>query len=176
MDKLNIKDELLIENSKSQATKLVKYIGCDENKFKELLNLFLGDNYLIIQRSAWVLSYDVINYPYLIKPYYEELIKLLEEDVHDAVKRNIFRLLQYVEIPKKWESKILDICFSTIVNRKEAVAIRAFAITVAHRICKLYPELLAELKIILKDNLDLEKPAFVSRARRVLNNKFPKNI
>ncbi len=171
---VNIREELLTEHSKSQITKIVHYIGNDENKFTELINLFFGDDLLVIQRSAWVLSHVVINYPFLIKPYYEEIIKLLEKDVHDAVKRNIFRLLQFVEIPEKWETKILDICFNTIVNREEAVAIRAFAISVAHRICNIYPELMAELKIILNDNLDMEKPAFVSRVKMVSNNKFPK--
>ena len=64
----------------------------------------------------------------------------------------------------------MNICFDFLSSRKEAVAIKAFSLTVLANLCQKYPEITNELRILVEDLVSLEKPAFAARARKVLKN------
>jgi hypothetical protein len=86
----------------------------------------------------------------------------------DPVKRNTLRILQYVSIPKKQHDAAVDLCFQYLENRKEAVAIQVFAMTVLANIVKEYPELKKELILLLEDRIENSSAGFRSRARKIL--------
>ncbi|MBK8304558.1 MAG: hypothetical protein IPK98_14595 [Chloracidobacterium sp.] len=87
------------------------WVGDDPERFAELMRLFLGDVYRITQRAGWPLSNCVEKYPELVKPYFAKLLKQLErDDVHVAVRRNVVRLLQFVDIPKRYGAVVFDAC------------------------------------------------------------------
>ena len=149
---MNINERLEQEHSKTLTSAIVKYIGGDKKRFKELMNIFLKGDYHLTQRAAWPLSYVVIEHPQLLKPYFERFIKKLDDPAaHPAIARNIFRALQEFEIPEKYQGLLIDRAFKAIMSEAQPAAVRAFAITVAARICKPYPELKGELLIILKE-------------------------
>src|ERR1041384_1493786 len=109
---MNIRDALLEVHSKAQAEKIVEYVGDDPEKFAELMKLFLGPVYRITQRAGWPVSYCIERHPELVDPYFAQLLKQLErDDVHVAVRRNVARLLQFVDIPKRYEGRIFDACY-----------------------------------------------------------------
>lgn len=169
---MNIRQALINEHSKQNTIKIVNYIGDDAEKFAELMEIFFGDDYRLTQRSAWAVNYCAENNPQLIKPYFEKLIDLLQKkDVHNAVKRNIVRLLQYVEIPEKHLGKVYSHCVDLIDDANEPVAVRAFALTVAAKIAKDEPELLNELRLVVKKHLKYTSVAFHKRAREILENE-----
>jgi hypothetical protein len=98
---MNIKTALLKEHSKKQCAKIVKWVGRDQKRFDELFNLFLHDEYRVVQRAGWPISYCVEDHPAFIQKHFAGLLKNVEKKgIHDAVKRNTVRLLQYVDIPK----------------------------------------------------------------------------
>lgn len=98
---MDIRQALIKEHSKSQCKKIVDYIGADKKKFAELMNAFFEGEYRITQRAAWPMSYSVTEHPELINPYFEKLLAMLQKPgVHNAVVRNITRLLQDLKIPK----------------------------------------------------------------------------
>lgn len=167
---MDIELALKDEHSKSQTEKIVKFIGNDKERFKQLVTVFLNGEYRITQRAAWPLSYSAIENPELVKPYYSKLIKKLnEQDVHPAIPRNILRLLQEVEIPSKYHGVLVDSCFKFITDMHQPVAIKAFAITVAAKICSLYPELGNELKMILDEMRKYpQQPAIRVRIKNAL--------
>ena len=78
------------------------------------------------------------------------------------------RLLQDVDIPEKYHGEIMDICFRYIASPDEPVAVKAFSLTVLQRLSRLYPEIKNELQTIIEERWDYEKPAFHSRAKKVL--------
>ncbi len=86
----------------------------------------------------------------------------------NAVKRNIARLLQYVEIPRRLAGKVYSHCLDLIDDAYEPVAVRAFALTVAARIAESEPDLMNELRLIVKKHLPHTTAAFQKRAREVL--------
>lgn len=151
---------------------IVEFIGDDAKNFKELMTIFFEGEYRLTQRAAWPISYCVELNSGLIKPYLRKLIDLLKEkDVHNAVKRNIVRLLQYVEIPKRMQGRVYSHYVDLIDDSNEPVAVRAFALTVATKIAKSEPDLVKELQLIVKKHLRHTSVAFHKRAREILSLK-----
>ncbi len=93
---------------------------------------------------------------------------LRKEKLHNAVKRNIVRFLQEIPIPQKQQGEVMDICFSFIADPREAVAVKAFSLTILENLSKQYPEILQELKVVIESRWNYETAAFHSRARKIL--------
>ena len=166
---MNLKTEILKEHSKQQCDKIVNWIGRDKRKFNELFRLFLHGEYRITQRAAWPLSYCTIAHPHLMEHNYEALIDNLKKpNLHDSIKRNSVRLLQYVNIPEKYEGPIMEICFKYLEAPGEAVAIKAFSLSVLQKLSKKYPEIIPEIKLLIQDQLPHQTAAFKSRAKNFL--------
>lgn len=166
---MNIRTALLKEHSKKQCAAIVKWVGNDQKKFDELFDLFLHDEYRVVQRAGWPISYCVEKYPGLIKKHFPKLLKNLDKKgIHEAVKRNTVRLLQYVEIPGKFHGQVMDICFRYITSPTEPVAVKAFSITVLQNLAKQYPEIINEIKLVIEERWDYETVAFKTRARKLL--------
>ena len=165
---MNIKAALLKEHSKKQCDKIVKWVGDDQKRFDELFDLFLNDEYRVVQRAGWPVSYCVEKHPELIKKHFPRLLKNLEKKgIHDAVKRNTVRLLQYVSIPGKYHGEVMDLCFRYITAPAEPVAVKAFSITVLQNLAKQYPEIANEIKLVIEERWDYETVAFKTRARKL---------
>jgi hypothetical protein len=166
---MNLEEALLKEHSKKQCDAIVKYIGDNKERFALLMDLFFKGEYRITQRAAWPMSYCVRNHPSLIKPYFKLLLDNLSKNgIHDAVLRNTVRLLQDVEIPKKFHGRVMNICFDFIQSNETAVAIKAFSLTILQNLSKQYPEIIPELKLIIEERWEHETAAFRSRAKRFL--------
>lgn len=166
---MNIRDALLEEHSKEQTKKVVNYIDGDPERFAELMRLFLGPVYRVSQRAAWAVSNSIELHPDLVKPYYNILIKQLErDDAHVAVRRNVVRLLQFVEIPKRYAGRVFDVCYSLLDDPSETVAVRCFSLSVAANLAKDSPELLDELRLVATKYPQVATAGFRSRTRRVL--------
>lgn len=166
---MNLALTIAKEHSKAQRDKVVSYIGNNPKRFAELVDVFLCGPYRITQRASWSLSTCVQNHPALVKPHLKKIISYLHQpDQHDAVKRNVLRLLQYVEIPDRYQGEVADVCFQFLSDVKEPVAIRAFSITLLTGLACQLPELKNELIPLIEQRMPYEKPAFVSRGNKAL--------
>lgn len=166
---MDLRKEILRKNSKKQVDKIVNYVGHDAARFSELIKIYLEGPYRVTQRSAWPISCCVEKNPTLINPHLKKILTYLQKpEIHDAVKRNTLRLLQFIEIPKRYHGMVADICFGYLQNKKEAVAIRVYAMSAIADIARHNHELKQELKLIIEDNLPYTSPAFISRAKKVM--------
>lgn len=166
---MKLRETILKEHSRANCTRIAKWVGSNQQRFDELFDLFLNDEYLVVQRAAWPLSYAVIAHPPLIQKHFGRLLKNLRKPgLHDAVKRNTVRLLQDIIIPKKYHGDVMNICFDYIISPNEKPAVKAFSLTVLQHLSKDYPEIKQELKTIIEDRWDLESTAFKSRAKKIL--------
>lgn len=165
---MNIRTALLKEHSKKQCTAIVKWVGSDQKRFDQLFDLFLNDEYRVVQRAAWPVSYCVEAHPGFIKKHFARLLKNLnKKGIHDSVKRNSIRLLQYIDIPKKFHGRVMDICFRYISSPNQPVAIKAFSITVLQNLAGQYPEIINEIKLVIEERWDHETIAFKTRAKKL---------
>jgi hypothetical protein len=166
---MNLIKLILSAHSKAMKDKVVKYVGNDAERFKELVNVFLAGPYRVTQRAAWPLSYCVDQHPTLIKPHLKTVLNYLSKpDIHDSVKRNTIRLLQGIGIPKSLQGKAANICFEYLSNPKEPIAVRVFSMTVLANIAKENPELKNEIIPIIEDQLPFGSAGFRSRGAKVL--------
>lgn len=166
---MNLREKILNEHSRKQCDDIVSWVGNDQQRFDELFSLFLSDEYRVVQRSAWPVSYCVEAFPAFITKHYPALIKKLEKpSLPDAVKRNSTRLLQHVDIPKRYCGSIMDICFRFVASPDEAVAIKAFALTVLGQLAKKYPDIIPEIILTIEDQYDHQRPSFQGRAKKLL--------
>jgi hypothetical protein len=166
---MNMENELIKRQSLAQRNRIVRYIGNDKTRFRELVKLFFQGEYRLTQHAAWPLSYCIQNQPDLVKPHLKKFIdKLLDQHAHPAVKRNIIRLFQFIIIPKKYHGRVMDLCFHFINSPGEAIAVKAFSLHILENMSKTYPEIFSELKSVIEARWDFESPAFRSRARKIV--------
>lgn len=167
---MNLRDTILAQHSRTNCTKIVQWIGNNQERFNTLLDLFLNDDdWCVAQRASWPLSYAVQAHPELIKPHFGKLLKNLKKPkLHDAVKRNTVRLLQDITVPERFRGDLMDICFGYISSPVEKPAIKAFSLTILHNLSTHYPDIKQELKTIIEDRWEYETAAFRSRAKKIL--------
>jgi hypothetical protein len=166
---MNLRQTILKEHSKANCNRVVNWVGDNQQRFDELFHLFLTDEYRVVQRSAWPLSYVVIQHPALILKHFGKLLKNLQKPgLPDAVKRNTVRLLQHVTVPKKYQGMLMQLCFDYISSPAEKPAIKAFSLAILQNLSKDYPEIRSEIKAVIEDRWDYETAAFRSRARKIL--------
>jgi hypothetical protein len=166
---MNLRETILAEHSKQQASKIVNWIGSNQQRFDELFSLFLNDGYRVVQRAAWPLSYAAITHPPLIKKHFGKLLRNLQKpNLHDAVKRNTVRLLQDIDIPVKYHGKVMNLCFDYIISPTEKVAVKAFSLTILQKLSHQYPDIKQELVTVIENRWPYETAAFKSRAKKIL--------
>ena len=140
---MNLLALLEAEHSKKQCDRIVSYIGKDKDRFAALVKLFLKGEYRITQRAAWPLSYCVRRHPELFSPYFKPFLDNLEKPGnHVAVVRNTMRLLQDVDIPKKYQGRVMNRCFDFIQSPETPIAVKAFSLTVLQHLSGEYPDIL----------------------------------
>jgi hypothetical protein len=162
------------EHSKKQTDRIVRYIGDDAARFAVLMELFFKGEYRITQRAAWPLSYCVRAHPALIGPYFKRLLdNLARKDIHVAVIRNTVRLLQDVDIPKRYHGRVMSTCFDFIQSAETPIAVKAFSLTILANLSSQYPEIRAELQLIIEEQWEHATPAFRSRAKKILKDTSP---
>jgi len=168
---MDLRKTILAEHSKANCNKIVKWVGSSQQRFDELFHLFLISGYRVNQRAAWPVSYCVIDHPGLIKKHFSKLVKNLHKPgIGDSVKRNSVRLLQHIDIPKKFHGEVMDLCFNYISSPNEPVAVKAFSLTILQNLSTDYPEIKNELKLIIEDRWPHETAAFHSRAKKFLKS------
>ncbi|KXK50770.1 MAG: hypothetical protein UZ05_CHB002001593 [Chlorobi bacterium OLB5] len=79
---MNLRDEILKDHSKRQVLKIAAWIGNDEDRFRQFLQIFLNDDYRVVQRISWVLSLIAEEHPKLVEKYISKIIKKLSEKKH----------------------------------------------------------------------------------------------
>ena len=157
------------QQSKRQRDQIVCYIGSNQTRFTHLVKVFVGGPYRITQRAAWPLSYCAAQHPALARPHLRTLIDAAQQsNIHDAVKRNVVRLLQFVDIPKRLHGKAINLCLRFLTNTKEPVAVRVFAMTVLANLAEQHPAIANEVIPLIEKQLPFASAGFQNRGGKVL--------
>ena len=166
---MDSREALMAGHSRQRTMAIVEFIGDDPQRFAELMKVFFEGDYRLTQRAAWPMNYCAEQHSNLIQAYLPKLLDCLDrDDMHEAIRRNIMRLLQYVEIPKRLSGKIYDQSVNLLDDPDQPIAVRVFAMSVAARIAKPEPDLMNELRLIIRKHLPHSTAAFRARAKQVL--------
>lgn len=166
---MNIREAILAEHSKAQTNRIVQFIGNNEQRFEELMNLFLYDEYRVCQRAAWVVSGVGDIYPELLEPYIVKMLENLQNKVHPAVIRNTVRVLNNIkELPDSSLGLAATLCFQYLETPSVPVAIRVHAMRLLYKISLKEPELKNELRLLIENFMEYESAAFLAAGREIL--------
>lgn len=160
----------LIGNISSFNPKRIAQHVVADNLMNDLVKLCFVKDQIISSRATWILWHCFELDKKMVIPYFDKLIdNLKHEYLHNGVIRNTLRLFQKHAVPPKKESQMLDVCYGYIKDSGQAIAVRAFAMTVIYNISLPYPELLLELKSVLNHiNHPEESAGIKSRVRNTL--------
>jgi len=168
---MNIREEILAEHSRKQGLKIAGWIGNDKKRFSRFLDLFLHDEYRVVQRSAQVLGFIADEHPELIEQNIHKIVnRLFDDNIHIAVKRNVVRILQFVHIPENLHAKVINICMAYLSNPDETVAVRCFSMTVLTNLSKVYPELKSEIISVLNSRFMGSSAGLKARVKKVFKD------
>ena len=167
---MNLREAILAGHSKTQTSKIVQWVGTSQQRFDALFDLFLQDEYRVVQRASRPVSYCVMQHPPFIKKHFGRLLlNLRKPELHNAVKRNTVRLLQVADIPAKYRGQVMELCFQYIASPTEAVAVKACSLTILHQLSKQYPAIVPEIALIIEERWEHETAAFRVRAKRFIH-------
>lgn len=167
---MKLREEILSAHSKEHSLYIAGWIGGDAARFRQLMQLFLEDEYRVVQRSAWIISLVADKHPELMSPHLPQMVARMETDgLPSAVKRNVLRILQDIPVPADLHGPVMNACFQYLEDPKEMIAIKAFAMTILSNLAVAYPDIKNEIRILLEDLLEHEpSPGIRSRANKVM--------
>ena len=165
----DLKSEILREHSKRQAMKIARWVGDDRRRFKQLMEVFLSGDYRTTQRSAWIVSICAERNPELVAPWLKSMVeKMQDPGVHDAVRRNVLRILQFVEVPRRLQGTVASLCFSYLSSVESPIAVKAYSMYILGHIADQEPELGHELALVIRQMLPYSGPGIRSSGKKVL--------
>lgn len=163
-----MQQKLFHENSKSYWIQLSKEI-LREDKVEEIVALFLGEDKRVAQRAAAIVMTLADIEPLLFAPYMHRLIMQLHQNPTETQKRNIVRIVDFVDIPTTLEVEIMNFCFQYLNNPKESIAVKAFSMRVLGKLYSKYPEIKEELKTLIEINLEQNpSPGIINCGNKIL--------
>lgn len=166
---MNLVDELGKRHSVATKNKIIRYVGTNPRRFDELMQIFLGDVYRLTQWAGWPMSDIVKKHPELIKPYLKPVLKAIDKPgMHVAVKRNVMRLLQFIDIPPSLRGIAFDKASKLFATKTEPIAVRVFAMSVMTQVAMEEPGLKNEVIMAIEEQLPYGSAAYKSRAARSL--------
>lgn len=168
---MDIEKQLLADNGRRNIDRIIRWIGRDPGRLAEVMKVFLGRDAILVQRSAWIVGIVGEHHPAMLQPWIGKMLKKMQEPgVHDAVRRNVVRALQFMEIPPRQLGTVTTVCFDALASGESPVAVKVFAMTVLARIIDREPELAREFRLVIEQQLPYSTGAFRARARHVLGS------
>ena len=136
----------------------------------ELWELLYSPERQISVNALWALTrLPKSEYEWLLSKQ-NEIIDILLKETDTSKKRMLLHILREQEYdPESLRTDFLDLCLTNINSESEPYAIRAFSIYAAFKMCRHYPELLAELQQHLSMlTLQTLSPGLISARRATL--------
>jgi hypothetical protein len=142
---MDLKEHLRGRNLKWNWDAIAKYCAKNSETIAHIIE-YCEDEEMIVQQNAGAVLGKLIDLDKkLLNPYLIDIAALIDKDVHDAVKRAVMRVFQWADIAEDIEGELFDYVIRSLKSLETPIAIKAFGMTVARRICEKYPELANEL-------------------------------
>ena len=133
-----------------------------------------SDDGRVARNAFWVLTKATDQELSQLQGMLNELIDLALKTGHSAVRRLSLNIIERLKMEEDdLRTDFLDFCLEHMADADELPGIQSISMKLAYRMCKFYPELLAEFKATLESmESDFFKPAVNCVRNRILNGKF----
>ncbi len=168
--RMDIHQQLLKRHSKENTRRITEYIGSDPERYAILMQIFNGEDWVAVQRGAWVVSEVGMKYPELLIPHLDDLISAIEAPPHPAIARNGLKVIAETNIPltEDQEGRVVQLSFELLADPKTPVAIHVYAMQCIANLLPVYPDLAIELKTLIEEGMEHGSPGYLSRGRKIL--------
>ncbi len=145
---------------------------CNKPEYlKDMHQLISDEKQAVSWRAIWVCEKVSELYPSWFAPLYNDILQRLLVCRHEGSKRLLLSILYNIPAPTPIPVDLLNYCLDHMLSPKESIGVQALSIRMAYKLCKLEPELLKELQLIL-ENTDTEY--YSSSVRSAIRNIFKK--
>ena len=130
-----------------------------------------SDDYRVARSALWGLTKASKNELSQLQVILDDFINLAMQTENSSVRRLALNVIERLELKEKeLRTDFLDFCFEHMISIEEFPGIQSVCMKLAFRMCKFYPELMDELKRIVKA-MDIEyyKPAVKGVRSKILN-------
>ena len=146
MDYSSVAD-LLTDSSRANVDLATEFVGNDENRFEETLQLAVNSGYPLNMRAARVLEFSALKNPQFALKRIEFIVKTSATNSNDGVKRAFMKITERF-LPNKIDEDLLGLvinnCFDKL-NGIETVSVKYYSINCLIKILKREPDLKHEL-------------------------------
>ena len=128
----------------------------------------------VARNAFWTLTKATDKELSQLQPILNELIDLALITPSSSVRRLSLNIVERLEMKEDdLRTDFLDFCLEHMADADELPGIQSISMKLAYRMCKFYPELLAEFKATLESmEPDFFKPAVNCVRNRILNGKL----
>ena len=133
-----------------------------------------SDDERVARNAFWSLTKATDKELSQLQPILNDLIDLALTTPSSSVRRLSLNIIERLEMKEDdLRTDFLDFCLEHMADTDELPGIQSISMKLAYRMCKFYPELLAEFKTTLESmEPDFFKPAVNCVRNRILNGKL----
>ena len=133
-----------------------------------------SDDERVVRNAFWVLTKATDKELSQLQVILNELIDLALTTTSSSVRRLSLNIIERLEMKEDaLRTDFLDFCLEHMADVNELPGIQSISMKLAYRICKFYPELLAEFRATLESmEPEYYKPAVNCVRNRILNGKL----
>ncbi len=164
-----LEKEIFNRYSKAHALAVVRWIGGDKHRFAELMKYFFSSDRITALNSSWLVTLCAEHHPSVVAPWLSKMVQhAAKNNAFGSVKRNVVRTMQFVPVPRSLQGRVSNLCFSFLQDPKEAIAVKAFSMTVLANIASQEPDLKHEIRLVIEQMLPYGTAGIQARAKKVL--------
>ncbi len=169
-------DRERLKGSCSEADALAIYHQIKEKcEWQEVMSVYLHDeDYQVARNMLWSLTKATDEELSVYQPKLHMLIDRAMREENSSVRRLTLNIIERLQMEEDdLRSDFLDFCLEQMVNPEGFPGIQSLCMKLAYRMCKFYPELMAELKRTLQTmEVEYYKPAVKSVRSKILSGKM----
>jgi len=164
-------EKYLPDSLKKTALEAVAYVGKNQTLFDAFYVMACKDNGSEGLRAANVVQKCTENYPDMIEKHVPDMLAKMPNFKTDGVKRcflKFFTLYQYTG-NEEWLTTLIDVCIRFLgIEHSESIAVQAYSLSTLQKLCKLYPEIIAEITFLVEQLQPYAGKALQSRMKQVV--------
>jgi hypothetical protein len=166
---MDLRTKLKTRISKEEIENLIQSVNNDRISIEEIITLLKNKETQF--QASWLMTHMVEKKPSILDfKLINQLVKILANTTHEGLERNIWRSLNFVQIPPSLHENLINIAFEKLEDHNTAVAIQVFTMSVLEKLLVNEAELQLALKAILELKMERQPtPGLRSRATKIIN-------
>jgi len=129
---------------------MIAYMEAHPEAYEGAVKLGVSDKQPFAWRAAWLLWSCMEENDERIKPYIKDIVNVVKSK-NDGHQRELLKILLLMDIDKKYEGILFDLCLNVWEEITKSPSVRMTAFKFILKLVKKHPELAKEISFLLED-------------------------